>query len=198
MTRLLYSFLGLLPASESLAVRGRRLHDTAYQRQNKIYAPDVLPKVEIEGREQRLTASLTDAQPDVLARGEIVRISLRLENTGTRNIGEVWLVHSPSDEILVEESRINAGPQNDLFLLDLILIPYLIVDPSDTFVSTNSVQSPEPIRLPLQPVLDKSVLEPDSAVEIPFELHASEAGRLDLHFMLVFREVSAAWRGITS
>ncbi|KAL5534350.1 hypothetical protein ACEPAG_812 [Sanghuangporus baumii] len=163
-----YAFLGLLPTTESLAVRGKRLHDTAYQRQNKVYAADVLPKVEIEGREQRLLATFTDAQPVILARGEVVQISLRLENMGTKNIGEVWLVHGPSDEIWMEENEPDAVA-------------------SDIFVSPSSVRSPGPVKLPLRSVLDGTILEPEEAIEIPFVFHASETGRLDLRFMLVFR-----------
>ena len=54
ITHVTFDFLSLLPVTESLAIRGRRLQDTPQQRQSKVYAPDVLIKVDVEDASQRL------------------------------------------------------------------------------------------------------------------------------------------------
>ena len=82
-------------------MRGRRLQETALQRQTKMYAPDVIPKVEIEARKHRLSARFIDPGPDSLACGEIIDMVLRVENIGSSPVSELWLIHGPMDEIWV-------------------------------------------------------------------------------------------------
>lgn len=99
VTQLRYEFLGLLPASESLAVRGRRLQETALERQSKVYAPDVFPKVQIQACNRRIDAAFTDDISPILAHGEIVTMNIRLENVGAKDVGEIWLIHALEDEL---------------------------------------------------------------------------------------------------
>ena len=101
-TNLSFSFLGLLPASESLSVRGRRLQETAAQRRSKVYAPDVIPSVNVVAKEERLSAHFTDAVAQTLINGEQVHLSLRIENEGSKSIDDVWLVPGPFDELCLD------------------------------------------------------------------------------------------------
>ena len=104
ITDVSYSFLSFLPAKESLATRGRRLHDTPLQRQNKVYAPDVVVKVEVEDATQRLSVEFFDDNRLVLYHGERKQMRIWLSNVGTQAIGDIWLVSGQEDEFWVEES----------------------------------------------------------------------------------------------
>ena len=105
ITDVSYSFLSLLPAKESLATRGRRLQDTPSQRQNKVYAPDVLVKVEVEDAGQRLSAEFFEDNRLVLYHGECKQLRIWLSNVGTQAIGDIWLVCGQEDEFWVEEAE---------------------------------------------------------------------------------------------
>ena len=117
-TELSYSFLGLLPSSESLSVRGRRLQETAAQRRSKTYAPDVVPSIQVEAKDQRLSAYFTDSLPTTLVNGEQVQLALRIENQGSRPIGEIWLVPSSLDEVCIGGDLSEQGMSIAKFLND--------------------------------------------------------------------------------
>lgn len=113
ITNVTYQFLSLLPATESLAIRGRRLHDTPLQRQTPTYAPDIILKVEVEDAAHRLQATFVDDRHLVLAQGEYKRMSVWLTNSGKRDISEIWLVPGSDDEVwldTVEHSTFSSGP----------------------------------------------------------------------------------------
>ncbi len=99
-----YMFLSLLPAMEPLVSRGRRLQDTPHQRQNKIYAPDDVVKVEVEDAIQRLSAQFLDDSRLVLYHGECREMRIWLSNVGTQAISEIWLVGGEDDEFCVDQS----------------------------------------------------------------------------------------------
>lgn len=109
MTHIKFDFLSLLPVTESLAVRGRRLHDTPQQRQNKIYAPDILMKVEVEDSGYRLHTGFVDNRHLVLFQGEIRRSDVQLQNSGKRKIDEIWIVSEPQSEIWVGTGTEESG-----------------------------------------------------------------------------------------
>lgn len=104
-----FDFLSLLTVTESLAVRGRRLHDTPHQRQNKVYAPDIVLNVEVEDSGYRLHSGFIDDRHLSLFQGEWRRVDIRLHNSGSRAISELWLVTEPYSEVWIdtgaEESR---------------------------------------------------------------------------------------------
>ncbi|THH11203.1 hypothetical protein EW145_g824 [Phellinidium pouzarii] len=170
ISRISYAFLGLLPASESLAVRGRRLQDTALQRQKKIYAPDVHPKVQVETGQCRLAASITGAQSYILACGEQVRMSLQIENIGSEIVGDILLVHGQTDEIWLEDGQNLSG------------------NSFEVITSVNCIRPPSPVHIPLKSLIGAPSLRPGETVNAPFVFHAAELGTVGLHFMLVFRE----------
>ena len=96
-----YDFLGLLNTKESLACRGRRLHETALQRQTRTYAPDVLMQVEVVPSDHRLTVTYVEDERLVLLQGENRSTRLWLTNAGSKPISEVWMVAGADDEIWV-------------------------------------------------------------------------------------------------
>jgi trafficking protein particle complex subunit 8 len=100
ITHLNYSFLSLLPVSESLAVRGPRLHQTQAQRQSVVYGPDTVLTVDVEEGGCRLDLSLSRSEGDlrrlVLGSGECVELTLNVRNTGKGNVNDIWILHSSS------------------------------------------------------------------------------------------------------
>ncbi|CCM05178.1 uncharacterized protein FIBRA_07387 [Fibroporia radiculosa] len=175
ITHVTYSFLSLLPAKESLAVRGRRLHDTPQQRQNKAYAPDVVIKVNVEEAGQRLFANFVDDRHLVLAHGEHKRLKLWLSNSGSKKISELWLVTGTEDGIWVND---DSSKQDSLFQLPQ----------SEVLHSHNSLAPGEPIRLPLTDLHGSSELAPGENLQFSVTFHASQMAEQDLCFLFIFRE----------
>jgi trafficking protein particle complex subunit 8 len=101
ITHAKYDFLGLLSVTESLASRGRKLHDTPLQRQQPTYAPDAIMQVEVVASYHKLIASYIEDGQLVLMQGENKSMRLLLTNAGSRPISEVWMVAGVEDEIWV-------------------------------------------------------------------------------------------------
>ncbi|EKM61151.1 uncharacterized protein PHACADRAFT_190295 [Phanerochaete carnosa HHB-10118-sp] len=173
MTHVKLDFLSLLPVTESLAVRGRRLHDTPHQRQNKVYAPDTFIEVEVEDSGYRLQAGFVDDRHLTLHQGERRRVDARLHNSGRRSINELWLVTDPSAQLWVD------SPESQL--------PGA-VESMETLQSTNSLASPEPCLVDLAHVHSTPSLEPGQELRLPLLLYAARSGEHDLSLLMVFRE----------
>lgn len=123
VTHIKYDFLSLLPVTESLAVRGRRLHDTPYQRQNKVYAPDILLKVDVEDSGYRLQSSFVDNRHLYLYQGECEQIDISIHNSGRRPISEVWIVTESNSEVWLDAAQSDETGKITIPKLDLVLIP---------------------------------------------------------------------------
>ncbi|KAF8273905.1 ER-golgi trafficking TRAPP I complex 85 kDa subunit-domain-containing protein [Lactarius quietus] len=175
ITDVSYTFLSLLPAKESMVTRGRRLQDTPSQRQNKVYAPDVVVEVEVEDATQRLSAEFFDDNRLVLYHGERKEMRIWLSNVGTQAIDGIWLVGGLEDEIWVEES----GDQGAVEVSALA---------SETFISNNSLLPRTPYRIPI-PSTEEPSLSPGAHFEIPFVLHANKLGEQELCLLFTFREI---------
>lgn len=106
ITEVAYDFLSLLPNTEPLRTRGRRLHDTPQQRLGKVYAPDLLIKVDVEDAGHRLSVNFADDGDLVFAQGECKQLRLWLSNEGTEEVGEVWMVAGVDDHVWVDEDNI--------------------------------------------------------------------------------------------
>ena len=104
LTELTYKFLASIPCSESLGARGRRLNDTAVQRQEKTYAPDVFVEVETEGCGQRLDASFVEDQQVAVIQGERKRLELWVNNTGVEDVNEIWMIPGPENVVWIEKT----------------------------------------------------------------------------------------------
>ncbi|KAI0271395.1 ER-golgi trafficking TRAPP I complex 85 kDa subunit-domain-containing protein [Gloeopeniophorella convolvens] len=174
ITGVSYLFLSLLPASESIASRGRRLQDTPHQRQNKVYAPDNVVKVEVEDASQRLSAEFSEDDRLVLYHGERRPMRVWLSNVGIRPIGEAWLVGGQDDEFWIDESD--------------KLAPIEIPTSSTVVADCNYSLTPrDPQRIPLGSTDDSSLVS-GANFEFSFVLYASKIGEQDLCLMLAYRE----------
>ncbi|KAH9837148.1 ER-golgi trafficking TRAPP I complex 85 kDa subunit-domain-containing protein [Rhodofomes roseus] len=184
ITHVVFEFLSLLPVTESLALRGRRLHDTTQQRQNKAYASDILIEVDVEDAGQRLRASFVDDRHLILIEGEYKRLKLWMTNSGSRPINEAWMVSGredelwiDSDEAVAEETPAASSSQGPL---------------TETLDSSNSLRRREPYGLPLGDSQGSSDLAPGESMQVTLTLHASQVGERDLGLLFIFREVSCA------
>ncbi len=86
---------------EPLASRGRRLQDTAAQRQTATYAPDVQIKVQVAEASHKLLVNFVDDGQPVLGQGETKALSLWFSNSGTSSVDEAWLVSGFEDQIWI-------------------------------------------------------------------------------------------------
>lgn len=195
ITHATYDFLSLLPSIESLATRGRRLQDTALQRQSTMYALDVLIKVEIEEASHKLLVDFVDDGRLVLAQGECKQMRLWLSNAGTGIIDEVWMVTGQEDEIWVDDddSLKSAGLWFCQSFMPSSLSPSynLLAHSSSTEVlrSDNSLAPQKPRRIPLNNPLGSSSLGPGDSLEFHVVLHAERIEEHELCLLFVYREV---------
>ncbi|KAI0361180.1 hypothetical protein OH77DRAFT_1417397 [Trametes cingulata] len=177
VTHAVYNFISLLPVTESLAVRGRRLNDTPVQRQGKVYAPDVMIRVEVEEAGQRLHAHFVDDRHLVLAQGEYKHQRVWLTNSGTRPISELWVLAGEEDELWIDgsaadvpEASSSSPPKHELLQ------------------TSNSLAPRQPYRVSLEAIHSAPQLAPGEEVQLPFILHAAHHGEQDLSLLIVFRE----------
>ena len=75
------------------------MHDTPHQRQNKIYAPDLIIKIDVEDVGLRLQTTFVDNRHLVVFHGEQKQMDICFHNTGNRPIGELWMLTGPDDEV---------------------------------------------------------------------------------------------------
>ena len=195
ITHAKYDFLDLLSVTESLASRGRKLHDTPLQRQQPTYAPDVIMQVEVVASHHKLVASYIEDGQLVLMQGENKSMRLLLTNAGSRPISEVWMVAGAEDEIWVGATD-NDVMQDCAYLNWQVSfkkigddISRVAVELSEVILSPNSLEPQKPFRLSLSGSNQSSVLEPGSSVEVSFILHAETIGNHDLCLLFVFGEV---------
>ncbi|KAI0036617.1 ER-golgi trafficking TRAPP I complex 85 kDa subunit-domain-containing protein [Vararia minispora EC-137] len=176
ITALYYEFLSLLPTREPVSTRGRRLHDTAIQRQTKVYAPDVFLKVEVEGAEQRLAVTFVDDGRLVLSHGECKELRLWLSNAGTESIDEVWLVSGPEEEFyFAADEDCGKAPSSESGFAA-----------SEAFLSNNSLQPPPPYRL------QDISLQPGENTAFSIIFHAYRTGSHELCFLFAYRKQDGA------
>jgi hypothetical protein len=101
ITHAVYDFLSLLSTKESLACRGRRLHDTPLQRQSRAYAPDSFMSVEVLPSDHRLTVNFINNEHVRLLQGENRSLQILLLNSGSNPIGEIWMIAGAEDDVWV-------------------------------------------------------------------------------------------------
>ena len=109
-----YKFFASIPCSEPLGTRGKRLNDTAVQRQDKTYAPEVFVEVETEECRQRLDASFVEDEQVALIQGERRQLELWVNNTGVGDVSEIWVVSGPENVVWIEKSAAEKIPGETL------------------------------------------------------------------------------------
>jgi trafficking protein particle complex subunit 8 len=160
----------LLPCSEALSYRGRRLNDTTAQRQTPTYAPDVELKVDVAEASNKLLIKFSNDDPLVLVEGEVKPLRLWFTNAGPKAVREVWVVTSPEDHLWIGTSLSNE----------------VTTTFDETFHSNNSL-SPE---LPRKVLLGSNgFLLPGDSVELSVYLHAMDLGDQELCLLILYREV---------
>ncbi|KAF8213184.1 ER-golgi trafficking TRAPP I complex 85 kDa subunit-domain-containing protein [Mycena galopus ATCC 62051] len=172
ITHAAYDFLSLLPSTESLATRGKRLHTTAAQRHHPTYASDVFLGVHIVEATHKLLVNFVDDEQLVLGQGETKSLRLWFANRGTSAIGEVWMVAGGDDEIWV-----SPDPTDD----DADASPVLETDVSR---SPNSLALQQPHHFAM-------TLQPGDNIEVSVAMHASQVGERELSLLFVYRESDA-------
>ncbi|KIY45752.1 hypothetical protein FISHEDRAFT_66805 [Fistulina hepatica ATCC 64428] len=171
-THVTYDFLQLLPCTESLSSRGKRLHDTPVQRQKPNYAPDIMQTVEVADADHSLSAIFIDDCPPTLIQGEMQRMTLHVTNSGRMNVGEVWLVAGADDVFWVDVDSSNLTSD----------IEYS----REVLHFNNSIFPKSPLRLTF--ANGSSSLSPNESLDIPLVLVAHGAGNQDLSLLLTYRE----------
>lgn len=74
---------------------------TAVERQSKMYAADIIPRIEVVNNDTRLLVDNFHRNSHVLYHGERTRIVTRLVNAGKTDIGEVWVIMGRYDRATV-------------------------------------------------------------------------------------------------
>ncbi|KAF8525181.1 ER-golgi trafficking TRAPP I complex 85 kDa subunit-domain-containing protein [Hysterangium stoloniferum] len=177
-THLTYYFLSLLPVSESLAVRGARLQDTAAQRQGVVYGTDVIPTMCVDEGGRRLECSLSNSEGGfgafTLSAGECADFRLNLRNTGSGSIDDIWIIHSPSVWLDLEPHGSSPVPSPDL---------------TEVLRSNNSLASALPLSVPLAKLHSATVLASNDSIDLPLTLHAEQSSSSqEFAVLLIYRE----------
>ncbi|KAF8349763.1 ER-golgi trafficking TRAPP I complex 85 kDa subunit-domain-containing protein [Amanita rubescens] len=162
----IYNFLSLLPSSESLSYRGRRLHSAV----KPTYGPDIHLKVAVVDADYRLAVNFIEDEVSLL-HGEFKDMRVLLSNTGTKPISEIWIVSDVGDEIWLSEPRDDHDKD---------------VSESEIVHSANSLVSDVVYRVPGVATEDLPLLPGDSK-EVTIKLCAEGPGRKDLSLLLPYR-----------
>ncbi|KAJ3734691.1 ER-golgi trafficking TRAPP I complex 85 kDa subunit-domain-containing protein, partial [Lentinula guzmanii] len=174
ITHATYNFLSLLPSTESLAVRGKRLYDTLAQRQTPTYSPDVLMQVNVAEAGCRLLASFVDDDELNLHQGEIRSLKLWLSNIGAGPIEEMWLVAGPNNLWLNEENEEATSHARPTV---------------EVIHSSNSIESYKPFSVPLRP---SSAFASGESREVSLTFHALDLEQKGIFLLLLYRETPDA------
>lgn len=173
---------------ESLARRGRRLQDTPQQRQTITYAPDEFLKLNVEEASQELAVAFVDDGPLVLAEGECKQMKLWISNAGSRDIGEVWVVPGPEDQVWIQPLDSGEGMFDCWFITFASIYVELGLATGitwKTWQSDNKVVPPRPYSIPLAEKLVAA-----GSTEVTVVLHAGRKQKQNLSFLFIYREVS--------
>lgn len=183
ITHVTYNFLSLLPSTEPLSYRGRRLNDTVAQRHTPTYAPDIVLKVDIAEASNKLLINFADEQRLVLAQGETKSLDLRFNNVGTRPVKELWMVSNPDDQVWLNDKK-HSGQT----IIEYKCHSHLGVDADDWHETIESANSIAP-RKPYEVWGDTLTLVPGESMDISIFLHDEQVGDKELCLLFVYREV---------
>ncbi|KAK2461653.1 hypothetical protein APHAL10511_006116 [Amanita phalloides] len=169
LSHITYDFLSLLPSTEQLAYRGRRLHPANHE-QKHTYGPDIGFKVAVVDAKYRLAASFMGEMTFI--QGEYKDIRILLSNTGTRPISEVWLVADGGDEIWLGEALVDhdgGAPESEILH------------------SSNSLVPDVAYRIP-GVATEETPLQPGDSREVTIKLRAEGSGKKEFSWLLTYRE----------
>jgi hypothetical protein len=188
LTELTYKFLGSIPCSEPLSARGRRLNDTAAQRQDKTYALDVSVEIETEERRQRLDASFVEDEEVLLLQGERKGLELWINNTGVEDVNEIWMVSGSEDVVWIENTASERQAGESLTNKTNEINP-VSGSSEEVFHSPNSVSNPTPSPIQIEDYTETRALKPGGHFRLPIVYHADRVEDGNICLMFVYRLV---------
>uniref|UniRef100_A0A0W0FGI2 Uncharacterized protein n=1 Tax=Moniliophthora roreri TaxID=221103 RepID=A0A0W0FGI2_MONRR len=170
ITHATYDFLSLLPTTETLSYRGKRLYTTPAQRQKPTYAPDVVLRVEVAEGENKLLANFVDEEQLQLLQGENANLRLWLSNAGKRMISEAWIVASPEDLFWLSGDD------------DGSVLGVGAINQEETLKCSNTLAAKDPHKIPM------SNLQPGDNHEVHLTFNAGGTGERKFCVLVVYRE----------
>ncbi|KAF8640579.1 hypothetical protein AX17_000241 [Amanita inopinata Kibby_2008] len=174
-TAITYDFLSLLPSSESLSYRGRRLQTAVVQKQDPTYASDIHLKTEVAAADHRLLATFDQDEESAFLQGEYKCMRLSLTNIGTKPITEVWIVSDAEDHIWLDQPQYACSQG--------------VTMDTEVTRSLNSLVPHVIYRIP-QIDCEHSPLLPGGSRQISVTLHVQGSGKREIALLLTFRENS--------
>ena len=182
-----YTFLSLLPVSENIALPGKRLNDTAAQRQGKVHGDNVFLQMPVRKHLGKLDTHFDDGvhlEDDVVGvfAGETRREVLKIVNSGNSEASDLWLLFPPDGSICVEDKSETSVVNGKKMSSHHNGLP-TNYDLSGRIQITESLDRPAPHRL------ENVTLQPGQTFECPVLLHHQGSGSVTLSVLVVFREV---------
>ena len=179
-----YSFLSLLRTSESLAIRGKLLNDTAAQRQGKARAADSFVAVNVRHPVAKLEARFDDSRgsnEDEMAFycGEIREEYFEIQNFGKSIVNDIWVVLPWEGTVRIKTD----GSLKHLESRSTLTLVCMELTASPAMSSPSTLVAPEPYHLPSGP------LAPGDSVKIPIQIYFRTPGAITHSIIVVYREV---------
>lgn len=145
--------------------------------------------VRVQDKDQRLEVIFVEDDLETVWEGELSKISLRIENTGSKPLQEIWLVAGPDDHIWLESS-------SSEYLRE--------IHPTTSHTGTasesssqwngsshwsNTIRFSDPLPIPIEEMLGSASISPSQSIDLPLCLHAVRSGDQHLRVLVVYREV---------
>lgn len=198
-TSISFNFLSLLPCTESLATKGKRLNDTPAQRLGAVYAPDVLVQIDVREAGARLASrfiapfEMTDDDDDEddtkTMRSGIVG------NSGTNQTN----FEAYQEEISVFDGEIRA---ETLVVKNIgiravsdawLILPtdgsvWIGSDDEEDAENSNEVLH-QSMKAPSPHHLSNLTLQPGETIDVPVVMRHTGEGASTISVLVVFRDV---------
>ncbi len=182
-----YDFLSLLPTTEILSTRGKRLNATPAQRREPTYAPDVLMRFTVAEATHKLAMSFVEGGRIEVLQGERRLMNLWVINLGLRPVKELWVVPDSEDEIWVGDADEEEG-KGKADKLETSVVREKGGASIQIIKSSNSLVMPQPLRIPVP----GGLLRPEDEFSVPLALHTETIGEKRFSLFFVYREVSSS------
>lgn len=130
--------------------------------------------------------------------GEVKEESIRITNTGKTSVDEVWVVLPRDGSIWIDIQGVNEDckyftcfHQSNSSQTDWIGTAGTspIASSSTSIITTETLDPPKPIRIPLDKIHTSASLEPGESCTFPIILCATGAGSVLVELFFAFREV---------
>ncbi|KAG8936905.1 hypothetical protein FRC02_009995 [Tulasnella sp. 418] len=218
-THATFNFLGLVPISEPLSIKGKRLNDTIAHQRSVAYAKETYLHANVKHSGGRLKIEFLDEGHGemTVVQGELKRTRIRVKNVGGQPVEEIWcMINEEGISAWIDIENTEKGEdeesQNDDEEEEEEEGDEEIDDDEDeeegeeedekrendgtTMVSTNSLKRSDPIKIPISRILgDNAHLESRDFLDLNlvFQSHATGSGKLSALFIFREREDSTTF-----